>query len=227
MKGVITLSKYYSIHEFSKRIGVSAQTLRNWDNNGKLHPHHTTASGYRYYSEEQIHQILNIKPKKNRVIIGYCRVSSQKQKEDLERQIDHVKTYLLAKGQPFEIISDIGSGINYKKKGLQELIKRISENQVDKVVVLDKDRLLRFGFELVEYIASLYNCEIEIIDHTEKSDQQELVEDLVQIITGFSCKLQGKRAKKAKKLVQELIQEEGIDGKAPKSNVGAKQRTKN
>ena len=115
------MSKYYSIHEFSKIIGVSAQTLRNWDANGKLHPHHTTVSGYRYYSDEQLNQVINVKPKK-RITIGYCRVSSHKQKDDLERQIDNVKTYLLAKGQPFEIISDIGSGINYKKKGLQELI---------------------------------------------------------------------------------------------------------
>ena len=122
---------------------------------------------------------------------------------------------------PLYIISDIGSGINYKKKGLQELIKRISQNQVEKVVVLYKDRLLRFGFELVEYIASLYNCEIEIIDHTEKSEQQELVEDLVQIITVFSCKLQGKRANKAKKLIRELIQEK-VDGKSHKSNVNTK-----
>ena len=76
-------------------------------------------------------------------------VSSHKQKDDLKRQIDNVKTYLLAKGQPFEIISDIGSGINYKKKGLQELIRRISQDQVEKVVVLYKDRLLRFGFELI------------------------------------------------------------------------------
>lgn len=89
-----------------------------------------------------------------------------------------------------------------------------------------KDRLLRFGFELVEYIASLYNCEIEIIDNTEKSEQQELVEDLVQIITVFSCKLQGKRANKAKKLVQELIQEEESDGKSHKSNAHTKQRAK-
>ena len=132
----------------------------------------------------------------------------------------------LAKGQPFEIISDIGSGINYKKKGLQELIRRISQNQVEKVVVLYKDRLLRFGFELIEYIASLYNCEIEIIDNTEKSEQQELVEDLVQIITVFSCKLQGKRANKAKKLIRELIQEE-TDGKSHKSNADTKQRTEN
>ena len=219
---MIALSKYYSIHEFSKIIGVSAQTLQNWDNNGKLHPHHTTASGYRYYSEEQLNQVMNVKPNNKRITIGYCRVSSHKQKDDLERQIENVRIYLTAKGQPFEIISDIGSGINYKKKGLQELMKRISQNQVDKVVVLYKDRLLRFGFELVEYIASLFNCEIEIIDHTEKSEQQELVEDLVQIITVFSCKLQGKRANKAKKLVQELIQEEEANGKKPKGNVSTK-----
>ena len=91
---------------------------------------------------------------------------------------------------------------------------------------MHKDRLLRFGFELVEYIASLYNCEIEVIDNTEKFEQQELVEDLVQIITVFSCKLQGKRANKAKKLVQELIQEEENDGKSHKSNARAKQRAK-
>ena len=94
------------------------------------------------------------------------------------------------------------------------------------VSFLYKDRLLRFGFELIEYIASLYNCEIEIIDNTEKSEQQELVEDLVQIITVFSCKLQGKRANKAKKLIRELIQEE-TDGKSHKSNVDTKQRTEN
>ena len=141
------MSKYYSIHEFSKIIGVSAQTLRNWDSNGKLHPHHATTSGYRYYSDEQLNQVMNVKPK-NRIIIGYCRVSSHKQKDDLERQI-------------------------------------------------------------------------EIIDNTEESEQQELVEDLVQIITVFSCKLQGKRANKAKKLIRELMQEE-TDGKSHKSNVDPK-----
>ena len=171
------MSKYYSINEFSKILGVSAQTLRNWDANGKLHPHHTSTNGYRYYSHEQLNQVMNIKPNLNRLTIGYCRVSSHKQKDDLERQIENVKLYLTAKGQPFEIISDIGSGINYKKKGLRELIKRITQNQVEKVVVLYKDRLLRFGFELIEYIAFLYNCEIEVIDYTEKSEQQELVEE--------------------------------------------------
>lgn len=213
------MSKYYSINEFSKILGVSAQTLRNWDANGKLHPHHTSTNGYRYYSHEQLNQVMNIKPNLNRLTIGYCRVSSHKQKDDLERQIENVKTYLIAKGQPFEIISDIGSGINYKKKGLKELIKLITQNKVQKVVILYKDRLLRFGFELVEYIASLYNCEIEIMDNTEKSEQQELVEDLVQIITVFSCKLQGKRAGKARKLVKELVEEGDENDKDNQSNV--------
>ena len=203
------MSKYYSINKFSKILGVSAQTLRNGDKKVKLHPHHTSSNGYRYYSHEQLNQVMNVKPNLDRIVIGYCRVSSNKQKDDLERQIENMKLYLTAQGKPFEIISDIGSGIDYKKKGLKELMKRISQNKVDKVVVFYKDRLLRFGFELVEYIASLYDCDIEIIDHTEKTEQQELVEDLVQIITVFSCKLQGKRANKARKLVKELIDDGG------------------
>lgn len=217
------MSKYYSINEFSKILGVSAQTLRNWDKNGKLHPHHTSNNGYRYYSHEQLNQVMNINPNLDRITIGYCRVSSNKQRDDLERQIENIKVYLTAQGKPFEIISDIGSGINYKKKGLKELIKRITQNKVEKVVVLYKDRLLRFGFELVEYIASLYNCEIEIIDNTEKSEQQELVEDLVQITTVFSYKLEGKRANKARKLVKELIEEGSENGnKNNQSNVTPK-----
>ena len=220
------MSKYYSINQFSKILGVSAQTLRNWDNNGKLHPHHTSTNGYRYYSHEQLNQVMNITPNLNRQVIGYCRVSSNKQKYDLERQVENMKLYLTAQGKPFEIITDIGSGINYKKKGLRELIKLITQNKVDKIVVLYKDRLLRFGFELVEYIASLYGCEIEIIDNTEKSEQQELVEDLVQIITVFSCKLQGKRANKARKLAKELIEDGEENDKVNKSNVNTKQQTK-
>ena len=195
--------KYYSIKEFAKLLDVSAQTLRNWEHKGILIPHHKGGGGYRYYSDEQLNQVLG-KPQKDRIVIGYCRVSSNKQKDDFERQIDYVTTYLLSKGTPFEIITDIGSGINYSKKGLQQLIHRIESNDVSKVVVLYKDRLLRFGFELLEYVAHLHGTEIEVIDRTEKTEEQELVEDLVQIITVFSCRLQGKRANKAKHLIKEL-----------------------
>lgn len=201
--------KYYTIHEFSKLVGKTPQTLRNWDKKGLLIPHHTGANGYRYYSHDQLKQVLNIKEdKKSKVIIGYCRVSSYKQKDDLQRQVENMKLYLDKQNKNYEIIEDIGSGINYTKKGLRTLLRKIVNNEVEKVVVLYKDRLLRFGFELVEYIANLYGCEIEVIDSTEKTEQQELVEDLVQIITVFSCKLQGKRANKARKMIEELIEDD-------------------
>lgn len=116
--------------------------------------------------------------------------------------------YLLSKGKPFEIITDIGSGINYKRKGLEELLKWITQNQVETVVVLYKDRLVGFGFDLVEYITSLYHCKIEIVDTSKKSEQQELVEEFVQIITVFSSKLQGKRANKARKMMKEWMEDE-------------------
>lgn len=201
--------KYYTIHEFSKLVGKTPQTLRNWDKRGLLIPHHTGANGYRYYSHDQLKQVLNIKEdKKSKVIIGYCRVSSYKQKDDLQRQVENMKLYLDKQNKNYEIIEDIGSGINYTKKGLRTLLRKIVNNEVEKVVVLYKDKLLRFGFELVEYIANLYGCEIEVIDSTEKTEQQELIEDLVQIITVFSCKLQGKRANKARKMIEELTEDD-------------------
>ncbi|EHL78302.1 hypothetical protein HMPREF1015_01692 [Bacillus smithii 7_3_47FAA] len=124
----------------------------------------------------------------------------------------------------YEIIQDIGSGINYKKKGLRQLIKMINNKEVDKIVVFHKDRLLRFGFELVEYMANLNGCEIEVLDSTEKTDEQELVEDLIQIVTVFSCRLQGKRANKTRKLVDELIEEneELLNDKVNKRDVETK-----
>ena len=202
--------EYYTVGQFAKIISKTPQTIRNWDKENILKPHHVSESGYRYYSDEQVNHYLGFKGEKpvNRKVIGYCRVSSNKQKDDLERQIENMQTYLLAGGKPFEIITDIGSGINYKKKGLLKIIELITQNKIEKIVVLYKDRLLRFGFELVEYIASLHDCEIEVIDNTEKTEDQELVEDMIQIITVFSAKLQGKRAHKAKKMIKELTEDD-------------------
>ena len=162
---------------------------------------------------------MNLNPTLDRKIIGYCRVSSHKQKDDLERQIENVKTYMYAKGYQFEIITDIGSGINYNKKGLNQIIDMVTNSEVEKIVVLYKDRLIRFGYELIENLCNKFGTTIEIIDNTEKSEQQELVEDLVKIITVFSCKLQGKRAGKARKLVKELIEEGDENDKNNKGNV--------
>lgn len=212
--------KYYSIGEFANRIGKTIQTLRNWDKKNILKPSHVTQGGTRYYSQEQLNHFLGLKSEKqiNKKIIGYCRVSSHKQKDALERQIENVKTYMYAKGYQFEIITDIGSGINYNKKGLNQLIDMVTNSEVEKIVVLCKDRLIRFGYELIENLCNKFGTTIEIIDNTEKTEQQELVEDLVQIVTVFSCRLQGKRANKAKKMIKELIE----DDKDIKDNADSK-----
>lgn len=198
--------KYYSIGEFANKIGKTIQTLRNWDKSCSLKPHHITKAGTRYYSQEQLNHFLGLKPqdKLNKKTIGYCRVSSYKQKDGLERQIENVKTYMYAKGYQFEIISDIGSGINYNKKGLNKLLDMVTNSEVDKIVVLYKDRLIRFGYELIENLCEKYGTAIEIIDNTEKTEDQELVEDLIQIVTVFSCRLQGRRAEKARLYPSEL-----------------------
>jgi predicted site-specific integrase-resolvase len=202
--------EYYSIGKFAELIGVTQQSLRNWDKTGRLKPNHVADNGYRYYSQEQLHHYLGLKGEKheNRKIIGYCRVSSNKQKDDLERQVENIKTYMYAKGYQFEIITDIGSGINYNKKGLNQLLTKIMSCEVEKIVILYKDRLLRFGYELVENMCRRYGTTIEIVDNTEKTEEQELVEDLVQVITVFSCKLQGRRANKAKKMIKELLEDD-------------------
>ena len=200
---------YYTIGEFSKKVGLSISTLRNWDSDGKLKPAYVTSGGHRYYSEEQVNRLIGLKlDKQEKITIGYARVSSCKQKEDLKRQVECLKMYMIAKGYSFEIIEDIGSGINYNKKGLNELINKITNREVDKIVILYKDILLGFGFEIIENLCNKYGTKIEIIDNTEKSEEQELVEDLVQIITVFSCKLQGKRANKAKKMIKELLEDD-------------------
>ena len=118
-----------------------------------------------------------------------------------------MSTYLTMQGKPFEIITDIGSGINYEKQGLQSLLKRIVMGEIEKVVVLYKDHLVRFGFELIDYLARMNGTEIEIIDQSKKTEEQELVEDLIQIVTVLSCRLQEQRASKIKKMIEELKSE--------------------
>ena len=197
--------KYYSSKTVTKILGVTAQTLRNWDKDGKLKPAYIKSNGYRYYSEDSILSYTQErKTKKDLNVIGYARVSSKKQTDDLERQVNNLKIYLDNKYKSYDIITDIGSGINYTKKGLQLLIYKINKKEVDVIVVLYKDRLLRFGFELVEYFARINNVKIEVLDKINKTQDEELVEDLIQIITVFSCKIQGKRKTKTKELLEDF-----------------------
>ena len=199
---------YLSIHKVAKIIGVTPQTLRQWDSTGYFVPEQRRSNGYRYYSKEQVDKFVeqfNTIKNKNRINIGYCRVSTSKQKDDLLRQCENVELFLKTLNHPYQIIKDIGSGINYNKKGLLELLELICKNKVDTVYVLYKDRLVRFGFELIKYVAELHNTQIVTLDSEDKTKEQELVEDLMQIVTIFSCKLHGKRAFKTKQIMEQLV----------------------
>ena len=191
------------VAELSHRTGYAKITLQKWAREGKI-PSERSPGGQFRFSESLVSQLSGIKNIQDRIPIGYCRVSSQKQSDDLQRQVELVRQYLVANGYRFEIITDIGSGINYRKEGLRKLLLYIASNKVDRIIVLYRDRLLRFGNELIEEFCSLFDCKLEVIDNTERTEQEELVEDLIQIITVFSCRLNGKRSHKSKKLLQEL-----------------------
>lgn len=191
-----------SIGKFAKTVGVTTTTLRRMHQSGELIPAHISNGGTRYYSTEQLKLFQS--SNNERIVIGYCRVSTPSQKDDLETQVQNVKSYMYAKGYKFDIIKDIGSGINYKKKGLKELINRIENNEVSKVVILYKDRLIRFGFELIEYLCEINNVEIEVIDNSECSKEKELTDDLIQVITVFANRLYGQHSKKTKRLINEV-----------------------
>ena len=196
--------KLLRMNEVSEITGLAQSTLRLMHRKGELVPAKVSPGGTRYYSDEQIKEYMGVKTVSKRIVIGYARVSSRKQEDDLDRQIENLKTYMYAKGYSFEMITDIGSGINYSKKGLTELLERIHYGEVSKVVVLYKDRLLRFGFELLETVCKLNDCEIEIVDNTPKTDEEELVNDLVKVVNVFGSELKGEQSKLVKQFVEDL-----------------------
>ena len=196
--------KYYSAKTVTKILGVTAQTLRNWDKENKLKPTYVKSNGYRYYSEESILAYTQErKTKKNLNVIGYTRVYKENEIE-LSKQKENIEKYLKERYEHYEIIEDIGSGINYNKPGLLKLIEKINKKEVDVIVVLYKDRLLRFGFELVEHFASLNNVKIEVLDKVDKTQDEELVETLKEIIDDTKDKIKGKNKNIKRALLEEM-----------------------
>ena len=196
--------KYYSAKTVTKILGVTAQTLRNWDKEDKLKPTYVKSNGYRYYSEESILAYTQErKTKKNLNVIGYTRVYKENEIE-LSKQKENIEKYLKEKYEHYEIIEDIGSGINYNKPGLLKLIEKINKKEVDVIVVLYKDRLLRFGFELVEHFASLNNVKIEVLDKIDKKQDEELLETLKEIIDDTKDKIKGENKNIKRALLEEM-----------------------
>lgn len=197
------MNRLISINEVSKLLGVSITTLRRWDKKGVLVAERTP-SGHRKYDISKIDpNLLHGVESVNRKTVAYARVLSHDQKDDLERQIQVLELYCTKQGWQFEIIKDLGSGMNYHKKGLKQLLDDILNNKIGRLVLTHKERLLRFGAELVFALCEARNVEVVIINQGENlSFEEELAQDVLEIITVFSARLYGSRSKKNKKLLE-------------------------
>ena len=202
------MSKLVNISEAARILGVTTTTLRNRDKKGLLKPDELTKGKARRYRVESLRNINRniIFTKDDLKTIAYARVSSHDQKQDLNRQVQLLELYCTKHGYKYEVIQDIGSGMNYYKKGLTRLIDLILDNQVQRLILTHKDRLLRFGAELVFSICEAKNVEVIIINQGEEppSFEEELAKDVLEIITVFSARLYGSRSKKNKKLINDL-----------------------
>jgi len=208
------MNKLLSIGQASQILGVTIQTMRNWDKSGLLKPDERTRGGARRYKIETLKNINRniIINKDNLKTIAYARVSSHDQKDDLVRQVQVLEAYCAKCGFTYEIIQDLGSGMNYHKKGLAKLIELVLNGQVRRLILTHKDRLLRFGAELIFNICEAKDVEVIIINKGEENIkfEEELAKDVLEIITVFSAKLYGSRSKKNKKLladIQKVVEE--------------------
>ncbi len=204
------MSKLVPISAAAKTPGVSVRTLRRWEASGRLVPTRT-ASGQRRYDlaallPEQLHGALG-----PRATLAYARVSSHDQKGDLERQKQVLELYCASQGWIFEVVTDLGSGMNYHERGLKKLLDAILAGGVGRIVLTHKDRLLRFDAELVFALHEAKQVEVVIINQGEESSfEEELAVDVFEIVTVFSAFLYGSRSHKNRKLidgVRKVVQE--------------------
>lgn len=195
----------YTLNQFANKIGITPQTLRTWHKEGRLNPAFITDGGHRRYTHKQYLEFVGeTSNQTTKLNVGYVRVSSKKQSDDLVRQAQLMENYLISKGKPFKIIQSVGSGINYKNPQLHELIHMVVNKEVDTVYILYKDRLVRFGFELLEFLFNEFGVSIEVVNQQFESEQEELVTDLIQTLNLFSAKLSGKRKNEVQNFKKDL-----------------------
>ena len=195
-----------AIGEASEALGVSITTLRRWEAEGKLIPERTAGRQRRYDLATLKPDLFHAAPQ-DRKTLAYARVSSHDQKDDLERQKQVLELYCAKQGWPFEVIADLGSGMNYNKKGLKRLLDEIIEGRVGRLVITHKDRLLRFGAELVFAICEAKDVEVLLINKgVDTTFEEDLAKDVLEIIPVFSARLYGSRSRKNQKLLDGVKQ---------------------
>jgi Predicted site-specific integrase-resolvase len=194
----------YKPKEFSKLLKVSVKTLQRWDREDVLRAHRT-ATGRRYYTHDQYLKQLGIKSTGYGRVIVYARVSSNGQKNDLSNQEAALRQYCQANSLKVdEWVSDIGSGLNYKRKGLNRILQAIEVGQVSTLIVAHGDRLVRFGFEWFADFCERHGTRLLVVNGDSLSPEQELVQDLLSIVHVFSSRLYGLRS--YKKVLKEACQ---------------------
>lgn len=196
------LDDLVTIGEASKLKGVSIDTLRRWEREGKLIPHRTEGGHRRY----KVAELQLARPDKSRYTVCYGRVSTREKKDDLQRQILVLESF--CKQENWEnvvILKDMGSGMNYRKKGLMKLIEMLQRNEIERLVVTDKDRLLRFGAELIFALCELNNVQVTILSRpADVEPEKEFVDDILSILTVFSARMYGRTSRKNLKRMQIL-----------------------
>lgn len=195
-----------SISEAAAVMGVSANTLRRWEREGKFPPPARTPGNHRryrvcdlasFYTEQHGTTITPLKKK----AVCYARVSGHDQIRDLDTQADKLAKWCKEQNyQNIEILKDLGSGLNFHKRGLQRLLHLIMTYQIDLLLINHRDRLLRFGNDLIFAICAYMGVKVVILDEQKEtiSDEEQLSRDVIQIMTVFCAKLHGKRAHKNK-----------------------------
>lgn len=198
------MNRLLTIGEASEMLDVSISTLRRWEREGRLIPERTPGN-QRRYPISLLDPSLVEPSKSDRTTVAYARVSSHDQKRDLERQVKVLEQYCGSQGWAFDVITDLGSGLNYHKRGLTRLIDDIVEGRVCRLVLTHKDRLLRFGAEIIFALCEARQVEVVILNRCDDlTFEEELAQDVLEIITVFSARLYGRRSHKNKRTMDVL-----------------------
>lgn len=199
---------YYRTGEVAELLRVSFVTVKRWIYRGEIKAIKNPAGRW-LIPESEVNRLLGIeKPKRERAIL-YVRVSSHEQREHLDRQLERLKEYALKKG--YEVVmtlEEVASGLNENRRKLWKAFKLIKEGKADILIVEFKDRLSRFGFKYIEAVVKSYGGRIEVVENdVDKDVMQELVEDMISIVTSFCARLYGLRSKKFQRIKEAIISE--------------------
>jgi putative resolvase len=193
----IRMKSTYSPQEFGQLIGRKTKTLQKWDREGKLKAHRSPTTNRRYYTHDQYLAYRGMVAPEQGVTIAYSRVSGVAQKSDLVNQVKALEVYCDQHTiKVDEWMQDIGSGLNYKRKQFNRLMEMVELGQVRRILIAHRDRLVRFGYGYFEAFCERHHTDLVVMNGETLSPEQELVQDLLAVVTIFGARLHGLRSYK-------------------------------